>query len=307
MDWAIGAPCHKLAGMETPRDQHPGQPKRLVICADDYAISPAVSEGIRQLAAAGRLSATGAMTCMPAWPAEAPALRRLGDALAVGLHVTLTDQRPLGPMPRLAPEGRLPDIASLFKRCFLKLLPTAEVVAELGRQLDAFEAHFGRPPDFIDGHQHVHLLPGIRPAILALFERRLDAGRVWLRDCTDRPLSILKRGSAVKASIIAALGLPLARAAHAKKIMTNHGFSGFYDSRTASLNDVLARLLIGAEDGHLLMVHPGHVDDALIACDSLTGPRQIEWETLMAADLSARLAALGFTIASATALVEPSV
>jgi hypothetical protein len=276
--------------------------KRLVICADDYAISPAVSAGIRELAAAGRLSATGVMTCMPVWPDEAPALRSLGEGLAVGLHVTFTDQRPLGDMPRLAPQGRFPDIATLFKLCFSSRLPMAEVTAELERQLDSFEAHFGRSPDFIDGHQHVHLLPGIRQAILALFDRRLDTGTVWLRDCTDDPVSLLKRRSAAKAAFIAMLGLPLAWAARARKIKMNRGFSGFYDGGREPLAGALPRLLLGAGDGHLLMVHPGHVDDALIACDSLTTPRQSEWEALIATDLSERLGAMGFAIASGSFL-----
>jgi predicted glycoside hydrolase/deacetylase ChbG (UPF0249 family) len=55
-------------------------------------------------------------------------------------------------------------------------------------------------------------------------------------------------------------------------------------------------LLRGAGDGHLLMVHPGHVDDMLIACDSLTLPRQTEWEALMDADLPAQLVAMGYVI-----------
>jgi hypothetical protein len=251
--------------------------KRLVICADDYAISPAVSLGIRELATAGRLSATGAMTCMPAWPTEAKALRLFDDTIAVGLHVTLTDQRPLGRMPLLAPQGRFPDIASLFKRCFSSRLPQDEVESELERQLDCFETHFGRPPDFIDGHQHVHLLPGIRTAILSLFDRRLDVGRVWLRNCSDRPMALLKRGQTAKAAFIAAVGLSLIRAARPRKITMNRGFSGFYNGANMSLATALPKLLVGAGDGHLLMVHPGHVDEALIACDSLTAPRQIEW------------------------------
>ncbi|WP_146002896.1 ChbG/HpnK family deacetylase [Telmatospirillum siberiense] len=280
---------------------HSGQPRQLVICADDYAISPAVSAGIRELAVAGRLSATGVMSCMPAWADEAPALRPLGAAIAVGLHVTLTDQRPLGAMPRLAPDGRLPGIGRLFKLSFGFGLPKEEVAAELERQLDAFEANFGRSPDFIDGHQHVHLLPGVRQAILALFERRLDARHVWLRDCTDRPSAILKRGGAFKAGVIAAVGRPLSKAARARKIAMNRGFSGFYDIRRQSLGAVLEGMLADAGDGHLLMVHPGHVDEALRACDSLTDPRQSEWETLMAPDLPGRLAAQGFAIASGDA------
>lgn len=278
-----------------------GQPKQLVICADDYAISPAVSAGIRELGVAGRLSATGVMTCMPAWPDEAPALRTLGSVIAVGLHLTLTDQHPLGAMPRLAPDGRLPSVGRLFSLSFAGRLPVDEVAEELVRQLDSFEAHFGRRPDFVDGHQHVHLLPGVRDAVLALFGPRLDPRHVWLRDCTDHADAIWKRGCALKAGVVATVGRSLAKSARARRIALNRGFSGFYDPRRKSLGEVLDRMLAEAVDGHLLMVHPGHVDDALKACDSLTDSRQAEWDTLMAADFPARLAARGFAIASGAA------
>ncbi|HVT56350.1 MAG TPA: ChbG/HpnK family deacetylase, partial [Xanthobacteraceae bacterium] len=35
--------------------------RRIVLCADDYALSPGVSAGIRELLAAGRLNATSVM------------------------------------------------------------------------------------------------------------------------------------------------------------------------------------------------------------------------------------------------------
>ena len=272
-------------------------PDRLIICADDYGISPAASAGIRQLAAAGRLSATGVMTCMPAWPCEAGALSELADRLSVGLHFTLTDQRPLGDMPELAPDGRLPPIGTLLHRSLSGRLAADEVAAELNRQLDAFETYIGRPPDFLDGHQHVHLLPGIMPAVLGAFGRRLNRRRCWLRDCTDRPWALWRRGSAGKAMFIAYLGRALARAAREMGIATNRGFSGFYDARQHAVGDVFEHMLIGAGDGHLLMMHPGHVDADLEACDSLTGPRETEWQFLIADGLPQRLAARGLVIA----------
>ncbi len=39
-----------------------------VLCADDYAMTPAVSRGILALLEAGRITATGAMTNRPSWP-----------------------------------------------------------------------------------------------------------------------------------------------------------------------------------------------------------------------------------------------
>ncbi len=280
-----------MAGMGRPL-------RRLIICADDYGISPGVSLGIRQLAEAGRISATGAMTCMPAWPEEAPLLRPLAEQVAVGLHFTLTDQQPLGGMPKTAPQGRLPGIGALLKDSISGRLAMAEVAAELDRQLDAFEAHFGRPPDFVDGHQHVHLLPGVRGLVLSVFGRRLDPAHCWLRDCSDRAAALIGRGQWAKAGFIALLGRGLRKAAAARGIATNHGFSGFYDSRRGGLGPALPRLLAGAGDGHLLMVHPGHVDAALMACDSLTTPREVEWTALMGPAFLPFLASRGLKIAA---------
>lgn len=270
--------------------------KTLILCADDYALSPGVSLGIRQLAEAGRISATGAMTCMPYWSSEAPALRALVDRVQVGLHFTLTDQRPLGPMPHLAADGRFPSVGRLLKRSLLGGMPSAEVAAELERQLDAFEAAFGRPPDFIDGHQHVHVLPGVRGAVLAAFGRRLDPSRCWLRDCADGWARLAQRRQAVKAGIIAALSYGFARQARVRGISCNRGFSGFYDAERQGLAEVFSSLLAGAGDGHLVMVHPGHVDAELRAVDSLTTPREKEWAFLSGGEFPRLLAEHGFVL-----------
>jgi hypothetical protein len=271
--------------------------RRVVICADDYGISPAVSAGIRELAAAGRLSATGVMTCMPDWPAEARPLRPLGQVISIGLHLTLTDQCPLGPMPDYAPDGRFPTIGRLLEQSRGGRVPRPEIAAELDRQLDCFEAHFGRPPDFVDGHHHVHLLKGVREAVLGAFGRRLDPAKCWLRDCTDRLGCLLSRRLALKAGFIAMLGMPLHRAARARGIATNHGFSGFYDAGRQRLDEVFPTLLAGAADGHLVMLHPGHVDAALAVVDRLTESRQAEWDFLMGDAAPRLLAQRGLTIA----------
>ena len=40
------------------------------------------------------------------------------------------------------------------------------LVIEIASQLRTFIDAFGRPPDFLDGHQHVHLFPQVRDAFL---------------------------------------------------------------------------------------------------------------------------------------------
>ena len=50
------------------------EPRRIVLCADDFGMEPSVNEGILRLAAAGRLTAVTCMVDMPAWRDGAPLL-----------------------------------------------------------------------------------------------------------------------------------------------------------------------------------------------------------------------------------------
>jgi len=276
--------------------------RRLVLIADDYAISPAVSLGIRELAALGRLTGTGVMATMPHWPDEAAALRELHGKVEIGLHITLTDQAPLGPMTRLAPAGKLPSVGRLLAASLARRIPLAEIAGEIERQLDRFEKYFGAMPDFIDGHQHVHVLPGVWPLVRSLFGRRLDPARCWLRDVHDP--ACWRRGMAGKATLISVLGRPASRRSDVASLRGNRGFSGFYDYEAGGLSDFFAPMMRFAGDGHAMMVHPGHVDEALRRTDSLTDPREEEWRFLSGPDFPTQLAGLGFCLAEPGFLID---
>src|SRR4028118_1042681 len=110
-------------------------PHRVVLCADDFGLTEGVSRGILELAEAGRISATGAMTNRPDWPRLAPALRPLAGRIGVGLHLHLPTAEPPGPMPGLAPGGRFPALGDLMGRALMGRLPAGEVEGEIERQL----------------------------------------------------------------------------------------------------------------------------------------------------------------------------
>ena len=107
-----------------------------ILCADDFAISRGVSEGILSLAEEGRLSATSAIVTAPHWPAYAKAVMQLRSKLAVGLHLNLTFGRPLGPMRALARDGQLPNWDRLVGRIVAGRVDRREIAAEIDRQLD---------------------------------------------------------------------------------------------------------------------------------------------------------------------------
>ncbi|MDA0998067.1 MAG: ChbG/HpnK family deacetylase [Proteobacteria bacterium] len=277
----------------------------IAFSADDYGLAPGIGSAVRELLAAGRLSATGCMTTGPFWPAEAASLRAIGGAgFEVGLHLTLTDQASLTRNPSLAPEGRLPPLGRLIGRAFTGRLDGPAIEAELNAQLDRFEAEFGRPPDFLDGHHHVHQLPVIGNVVLDVFERRLRRHGAWIRRCQQSARAAFGHGIDIKRSLaISMLGLGFARRADAKGIAGNVAFSGvraFHGE--PAYGELVRRWLLHAPSGTLIMCHPGFVDPPLTAADTLTAPREEEYRYLSSPAFPAVLAELGCQLVPPLAL-----
>ena len=190
----------------------------------------------------------------------------------------------------------------MYKRQLLALslsgrLDRREVAAELERQVDRFEAAMGRPPDFLDGHHHVHQLPGVRGAVLDLARRRLPP-HGWVRVCGDSPWAVLgRRVDVARTLLIGALGLGFARRLDRAGIARNRAFRGVYDfSGRVGYDRLFARFVAQAGPGTLMMCHPGFVDDALRAVEHLTDQREVEYRFLASADCPATLAAHGLTL-----------
>lgn len=254
---------------------------RITLCADDYGLAPGVSAAIRHLIALGRLQATGCMTGSPHWPQAAQSLKPLDGMADIGLHITLTDQSPIGPMPKLAPDGKLPSLGKLLKLSLTGKLDRDEISAEINRQVDSFQAAFGRLPDFLDGHHHVHQLPGIGEVVIETWKTRLG-GHVWVRSCLEPSLGILtRRISPLRALVIANLGRVFRRRLEQAAIPHNRSFRGVYDfSGKVPFDQLFRRFTADPGPDCLMMVHPGLVDEALCAVDSLTGQREVEYRFL---------------------------
>lgn len=278
------------AARPSPRSPPPKDPIGIVLCADDYAIAPGVSAAIRHLLSLGRLSATSCMTVSPYWVDEAPALIPFLERADIGLHLTLTDQRPLGPMPRLAPYGKLPSLPHLMLTAWTHSIDRAEIKGELTRQIDRFEAALGRPPAYLDGHQHVHQLPVARDIVIELWRERLAANGGYLRYTTEPARLILARHYAFEAMAINLLGRRLARRGRAAGIPGNSRFSGVHDfSERKPYAELFSSFLEGATSGLLVMCHPGLSDAALAAADPVTGARESEYRYFLSEEFDAAL------------------
>jgi hypothetical protein len=260
---------------------------RLILCADDFAFSHDTSRTIVELAQAGKLNATGCMTALADWPADAAMLRDVPDHVEVGLHLTLTLEAPAIPMPELTDDGRLPPIAVLAERARRRTLPLEAIRQAVAAQFDRFEQAMGRPPAFVDGHQHAHALPGIRAIVLTQTAAR--APNAWVRTCTDRPLAIAARpfrGKAV-ASAFHSAGMRGAAAAHG--LACNDGFAGHYGF-SGDYAAIFPAFLRQPGARHLVMCHPGAGERDH---DAIAAARPVEAASLRALPISDMAAACG--------------
>jgi predicted glycoside hydrolase/deacetylase ChbG (UPF0249 family) len=276
----------------------------IALCADDYALSPGVDDGILELAQRGRISAVSCLTASPHWVRSAPRLQVLRGQVDIGLHFALTQLTPLGPMPMLAPNGRLPPLRDVYLRALRGAIDRDEIEAELTRQLDAFAQATGRPPDFLDGHHHVHQLPGVREIVARTWRARGQRG--WIRNTAATPQRILGRGVAtLRAALIAAFGIAARRTWRAAGIATNADFAGVRSfAERGPFRALMRRFLVGAQPGLLVMCHPGEPDDELSRLDHVITTRAEELAYLRGDDFAADLAAARCRLAKLSASAE---
>jgi hypothetical protein len=274
--------------------------RHIWLCADDYGISAAVNVAIRDLVVRRRLNATSVMVVAPSFHrSEALALDVLNSGMprvAIGLHLTLTAPfRPLSGAYRPARDGSFLSLGTTMMRAFLQRLNPDALASEIAAQLRMFVHTFGRPPDFIDGHQHVHLFPQIREAMLEV--AKASAPDAWLRQC-GRAVPPRFRFGDRKAWLLDRLSHDFRERANALGRRTNPAFAGAYDFRAdADFAALFAGFLEQVPDGGLIMCHPGFVDADLQRLDPLTTLREREYAFLAGTAFPELLASHGLTLA----------
>jgi predicted glycoside hydrolase/deacetylase ChbG (UPF0249 family) len=254
------------------------------LCADDYGISPAVSKGIRELVAMGRLNATSVMVVASSLDrSEADSLKMLNAnarRVAIGLHVTLTGKfKPMSKGFRPTRHGTFLSLAEMMVRGRLGLLNRERLAVEIATQFDAFVTQFGQTPDFVDGHQHAHLFPQVREALLGVMQKK--APQAWVRQCGGVPTLAISFWD-YKTRILDALSRRFRKLAAQHDIRTNPAFAGVYDFTIDQVD--FARLFPGflrdLPPRSVVMCHPGFVDAELERLDPLTTQREREYAYL---------------------------
>ncbi len=252
----------------------------LILSADDFGLDEGIDAAVLDLALRGRLTATSCLTLSPRWNDAARSLTpSVRERIDVGLHLDFTEFGAAMPWP------------TLVMTSYVRQLRAGDVSRRIALQLDAFETATGTPPDYVDGHRHIHQLPQIRSALLRELERRYGDSRPWIR--LSRPAS----GSGFKGAVIDLLGgVGLAREAEragfrcTKRLLGVYGFDLAADDYTLKVKAWLAQ----ARRFDALMVHVAqHAPPA----DPIGAARLAEYAALNSDGFATALAEAGVRLA----------
>jgi predicted glycoside hydrolase/deacetylase ChbG (UPF0249 family) len=263
----------------------PQAPRRLIINADDFGFTPAVTRGILEAHAAGTVTSTSMLVHCAGWEDGVRQARAI-PTLGVGLHLNLLVGTPLASVPSLtdARSGRFLPLVTIVWRALSGRIDAGEVTAECEAQLAALRGA-GIRCTHIDSHRHVHALPVIRRAVAAV------AAGLGLP--LRRPVeSHLRAAGGAKSQIhrtligaawrVSSAGAPRTRAPDHFIGVSMQGSRRFARQLDAAIDGLRA----GTTE---LMVHPGRVDDALGQVDGYTWPREAELAALLSPGLRERL------------------
>jgi len=252
--------------------------KILILCADDFGLSPGINNGILELLTKRRLSAVSCMAINNNLRDYKEELLSHSVYADIGLHLVLTSLPRLGPNTSIAQNGQFGNLNGLVKKSLTLRLSRTDLATEIKCQINRFFDVFNKPPDFIDGHHHVHQLPVIRDVLLDVISEGGYEKVPYLRVTHDRLLNILCRNVAVtRACFIGSLGAAFKRRAVRKGFEVNNGFSGIYDfSDVIPYADLFKKFITGIKSGAMVMCHPGYNDEELRRVDILTQQRKNE-------------------------------
>jgi chitin disaccharide deacetylase len=245
--------------------------RRLIVNADDFGLTVRVNDAIVEGHCNGIITSTTLMANGAAFD-SAVALAARTPSLGVGIHLNLTEGRPLADAATvrslLDERGRLRGAGSLARGVMSGSIRRADVERELRFQIEKVLAA-GVSPTHLDAHKHVHILPPVFDVVLRLAQ---EYGVRAVRRAVERSvglLSLLRRNAPSSVAIVKqylsarAMGLvgircrAKLRRAGLLAPARFYGITqtGFLDA--SSLQVILRHVSEGTSE---IMCHPGYVD-----------------------------------------------
>ena len=249
--------------------------KNLIVNADDLGWTEGVNRGITDAHRRGLVTSTSLLANGRAF-ASGVTVAKVHRELGVGVHLNLSDGPPVASSHSVKSllnsagefEGS-PE--SLLLKMAKRTLRGEEIEREWDAQIQKILGA-GIEPTHLDGHKHVHMLPGLFEVALRLAKKHgIGAIRISHEDSKLR--SVLSKGKNQNTSVVMKQGVQarglklLARdarkLAQRAGIATTDYFCGIAQTGALMLEGVRRMLEILPEGSTELMCHPGYVDEDL--------------------------------------------
>jgi predicted glycoside hydrolase/deacetylase ChbG (UPF0249 family) len=283
--------------------------RNLIVNADDLAWTEGVNRGIAQAHRYGIVTSATILANGAAF-ASAVELVKATPSLAVGVHLNLSDGKPVSP-PETVPSivndrGEFkggPE--ALLLRVARRNLRIKEVEMEWESQIRKV-VNAGIQPTHLDGHKHVHMLPGMFEIVLRLAKRNAIAAirishegsslRAALSSGENQNIpQVMKQG--VQARVLKLLARDARALAEAAGIATTDYFCGIAQTGELTIEG-MKRLLQNLPEGTTeMMCHPGFMDQELEeSATRLQDSRELEVEILTSTDIRNLVASQGIRL-----------
>lgn len=263
---------------------------KLTVCIDDFGLTPGINQAVIDLATNGKINATSILVdgkYLDEADIEQLYLLKHQGKLQLGLHLNFTE---------LLSEAQDPDLVKPIGKQILSNLTNLSkfndaIYNEICRQFFTFEQLFDRYPDYIDGHQHVHLLPAIFNNLVRFYqEYRLDQEKIWIRSLNRVHLlnNLKLPGISAKKNWILRF---VTKKAKTKIFYLRRELLGVYnfDQDEQGYAQLLHKWLLNARNyiqstgrGAVIMVHPAdpQLDTPADYDDPIATARRVEYRVL---------------------------
>ncbi len=241
------------------REPEKNAPSREVLfCADDLGASLGVNRGILEAYFQGPVRRASVLAVGFALE-DAVEVARAAPDLEVGLHFSLSLGRPLSPGGKTlaGKNGFFLPLEKILVRSLLGFLDPAAVREEMEAQWEAL-LRAGLSPTYLDGHQHVHLFPGVREALEGFLAEH-TVGRVRL---TEEPLRFRPRRRLLPRFLLNRFSRKTAPVLRAGKALREERALGLCLWQAPDLEGAMKTLLSGLPAGKWeIFTHPRRPDE----------------------------------------------
>jgi len=291
--------------------------KQLIVNGDDFGIAPGVNRAIVHAHREGILCSTTMLANGGAFD-EAVAAAKENPRLGVGVHLNLTQGRPLSDPRTLgallnAGGEFLGHAEPLYFRMLLGRVPESAVEQEFRAQIERVR-DAGLHPTHLDGHQHVHMWPPVFHVTARLAaeyglagvrcarERRVDFHGLWTRNTGFRGTILQQAGVGLGLAFLSVTSRGALAEAGVATPDYFYGVSATGFLNRGALQDILRDVPEGVSE---LMAHPGYVDAALRNVETrLVEQREAELDALTWPGARILAAELGIQLVTYRALDE---